>query len=88
MSDAGNRDLVLLGIRYEAARIGGVGEAALAEIVAGIAAEAGEGWQDDPMILHGRNAVRVEHGLPRLGERPAAPKGRPRPSRAWYRRLF
>ncbi len=60
--------------------------AALAKIAAGIAEEAGEGWEEHPLVLRGRNAVRAEHGLSRLGESPAPVQSRER--RPWYRRLF
>jgi len=63
-----DRDFVLLGIKYEAARVGGVGEAALAEIARQIHSEVGDGWETHPMVLRGRNAVREEHGLPGLSE--------------------
>jgi hypothetical protein len=58
----------LLGIKYEAARIGGVGEAALATIEEQITREVGEDWRSDEQIIRGRNAVRREHGLNGLGE--------------------
>ena len=78
----------MLGIKYEAARIGGVGEAALATIEEQITREVGEGWQSDEQIIRGRNAVRREHGLPGLGEpgdRPASPPDLRRP--LWRRVL-
>ncbi len=65
----------MLGIKYEAARIGGVGEAALATIEEQITREVGEDWRSDEQIIRGRNAVRREHGLPGLGE----PGDRPAP---------
>lgn len=81
MPEGENRDFVLLGIRYEAARVGGLGVAALAQIAAGIRDEAGEDWESNGQILRGRNAVRDEHGLPRIGEppreSPPAPARRP-----------
>ncbi len=58
----------MLGIKYEAARIGGLGETALATIEEQIAREVGEDWRSDEQIILGRNAVRREHGLPGLGE--------------------
>ena len=67
---------MLLGIKYEAARIGDVGESALARIEEQMKREIGEDWASDNEVLKGRNAVRREHGLPGLGEpggRPAAP---------------
>ncbi len=64
----GDHDFVLLGIRYEAARVGGLKGAALESIAADIRAEVGEGWEAHPAIVRGRNAVRDEHGLARIGE--------------------
>jgi hypothetical protein len=58
---------VLLGIKYEAARLGAVGDDALAVIEEQIKWEVGEGWASDDEVLRGRNAVRREHGLPGLG---------------------
>ncbi len=74
----------MLGIKYEAARIGGVGEAALETIEEQIAREVGENWQSDEQIIRGRNAVRREHGLPGLGE----PGDRPAPVAAARRPLW
>ncbi len=65
----------MLGIKYEAARIGGVDEAALATIEEQITREVGADWRSDEQIIRGRNAVRREHGLPGLGE----PGDRPSP---------
>lgn len=65
--DAANRDFVLLGIKYEAAKAGGVDETSLANIERQIHAEVGEGWETNAQVLRGRNAVRAEHGLSRLG---------------------
>ena len=59
---------MLLGIKYEAARIGEVGEAALSGIEEQIKREVGDDWESDDRVLRGRNAVRREHGLPGLGE--------------------
>lgn len=86
----GDRDIVLLGIKYEAARVGGVDEAGLAKIEAQIQTEIGDGWKDHPLVLRGRDAVRDEHGLPRLDERPGASAASRTvsSSRPWYRRLF
>ncbi len=79
---------MLLGIKYEAARIGDVGEDALASIEEQIRREVGDGWESDDRVIRGRNAVRREHGLPGLGE----PGDRPSPvtyvSRPLWRRLF
>lgn len=79
---------VLLGIKYEAARIGGVGEAALTTIEEQITREVGEDWRSDEQVIRGRNAVRREHGLPGLGEpggRPSSPEEVRRP--LWRRVL-
>ena len=83
-----DRGLVLLGIKYEAAALGGVDEAGLAKIEEQIQAEAGDSWITHPMIVRGRNAVRAEHGLAPLGPlreptRGSAPAGRP-----LWRKLF
>jgi hypothetical protein len=83
-----DRNGVLLGIKYEAARISGVDEATLATIKEQITREVGEGWRSDEQILRGRNAVRREHGLPGLGvpvERPFPDRGMQRPL---WRRIF
>jgi hypothetical protein len=58
---------VLLGIKYEAAKIGEVSDDALAGIEEQMKREVGEGWASDGEVLRGRNAVRREHGLPGLG---------------------
>ncbi len=63
-----NRDFVLLGIKYESARVAGVGETALENIAGQLREEVGEEWESDPMVLRGRNAVRQEHGLDQFGE--------------------
>lgn len=79
---------MLLGIKYEAAKIGDVGESALAGIEEQMEREIGESWASDGEVLRGRNAVRREHGLPGLGEpgdRPAPPTT---PRRPLLRRLL
>lgn len=84
-----DKNFVLLGIKYEAAILGGVDEAGLARIVEQIRAEAGDGWSDSPMVARGRNAVRAEHGLPPLGapaNKPPPEPGRTKPS--LWRRMF
>ncbi len=58
---------MLLGIKYEAARVGEVSDDALAGIEEQMEREVGEGWASDDEVLRGRNAVRREHGLPGLG---------------------
>jgi hypothetical protein len=79
---------VLLGIKYEAAKIGDVGESALAGIEEQMQREVGDDWASDERVLRGRNAVRREHGLPGLGE----PGDRPAPATTarlpLWRRLF
>ena len=78
----------MLGIKYEAARIGGVGEAALATIEEQITREVGADWRSDEQIIRGRNAVRREHGLTGIGEsgdRPSPPAEVRRP--LWRRVL-
>jgi hypothetical protein len=79
---------VLLGIKYEAAKIGDVGESALAGIEEQMKREVGDDWASDERVLRGRNAVRREHGLPGLGE----PGDRPAPATTarlpLWRRLF
>jgi hypothetical protein len=79
---------VLLGIKYEAARIGEVGEAALVGIEEQIRSEVGDGWESDDRVLRGRNAVRREHGLPGLGEPGDRPSPATDPIRPLWRRLF
>jgi hypothetical protein len=76
------KNSVLLGIKYEAARIGGVSDDALAGIEEQMKREVGEGWSSDDEVLRGRNAVRREHGLPGLGgpgagHIPTSENGRP-----------
>ena len=78
----------MLGIKYEAARIGGVDEAALATIEKQITREVGEGWRSDEQIIRGRNAVRREHGLPGLGEPGDGPSPPPKARRPLWRRVL
>jgi hypothetical protein len=79
---------VLLGIKYEAARIGDVDDDTLARIEKQIREEVGEGWESDDRVIRGRNAVRREHGLPGLGEPGDRPSPTPRPRRPLWRRLL
>lgn len=81
------RDFVLLGIKYESARVAGVDDAALENIAEQLRNEAGEEWESDPMIVRGRNAVRREHGLERLGA-PVGETGEKSPSRRPWWRFF
>ena len=78
----------MLGIKYEAARIGGVGDAALATIEEQITREVGEDWRSDEQIIRGRNAVRREHGLPGLGEPGDRPPPATEPGRPLWRRVL
>lgn len=80
-----DKNEVLLGIKYEAARLGGVSEDALAAIAAQARDEIGPEWNWDEGFVTGRNAVRDEHGLDRLG---GEPRSAPDPARkSWYGRL-
>jgi hypothetical protein len=79
---------VLLGIKYEAAIIGEVGDEALAGIEEQMKEEVGEGWESDGQVLRGRNAVRREHGLPGLGEPGDRPSSVTNVRRPLWRRLL
>jgi hypothetical protein len=79
---------VLLGIKYEAAKIGEVGEDALAGIEEQIRREVGDDWESNDRVLRGRNAVRREHGLPGLGEPGDGPSPVTEPIRPLWRRLI
>lgn len=84
-SDKGDKNEVLLGIKYEAARLGGVGGDALAAIGDQARDEIGPGWESDAGFVAGREAVRAEHGLGRLdGVEPPEPATGRRP---WYERF-
>ncbi len=84
-----DRGFILLGIKYEAAALGGMDESGLARIAEQIRAEAGDSWATHPMVVRGRNAIRAEHNLAPLGAPPreaqngAEPSGRP-----FWRRLL
>ncbi len=82
-----DKNFVLLGIKYEAAVLGGVDEAGMARIEEQIRAEAGDDWSESPMVVRGRNAVRAEHGLPPLGAPPKRPDRSP-VRRSLWRRMF
>lgn len=79
---------MLLGIKYEAARIGDVDDEALAGIEEQMKEEVGEDWESDDQVLRGRNAVRREHGLPGLGEPGDRPSPVARSRRPLWRRLL
>ncbi len=84
-----DRGFILLGIKYEAAALGGIDESGLARIEEQIRAEAGDSWAMHPMIVRGRNAIRAEHNLAPLGAPPREPRKVRRPSgRPLWRRLF
>jgi hypothetical protein len=83
-----SKNSVLLGIKYEAAKIGEVGDATLAGIEEQIKREVGKDWESDDRVIRGRNAVRREHGLPGLGEPGDRPSPTPRPRRPLWRRLL
>jgi hypothetical protein len=84
-----DRGFLLLGIKYEAAKLGGVDETNLAKVEGQIQAEAGDSWASNPMVVRGRNAVRAEHGLAPLGAPPREPARGAGPARSpLWRRLF
>ncbi len=84
-----DRGFVLLGIKYEAAALGGVGETGLARIEEQIRTEAGDSWATNEQVIRGRNAVRAEHGLAPLGEPPRETvRGADPAVRPLWRRLF
>lgn len=58
----------MLGIKYESAVLAGLDEKHLTAIEEQIKEEAGDGWETEPAVLQGRDAVREEHGLRRLGD--------------------
>ena len=69
----GDKNSLLLGIKYEAAMLGGVEGAPLARIEDQLQNEVGESWRTDGEVLKGRNATRQEHGLPPVGETARGP---------------
>ena len=83
-----SKNSVLLGIKYEAARIGEVGHEMLVGIEDQLQREVGEGWESDGRVIRGRNAVRREHGLPGLGEPGYTPSPVARVRRPLWRRLL
>jgi hypothetical protein len=80
-----NRDFVLLGIKYESAKIAGVSDAALERIAGQLREEVGEEWATDPMVVRGRDAVRREHGLDTLGAVSGNAGKKPSSSRSRWR---
>ncbi|WP_047864346.1 hypothetical protein [Rubrobacter aplysinae] len=84
-----DKNELLLGVKYEAARLGGAGEGTVAAIEEQARGEIGPAWESDEGFVAGRNAVRAEHGLDRLGG-VADPASAPaqKPWRERVRRLF
>lgn len=83
--DKHDKHELLLGIKYESARLGGVSEEALTKIADQARDEIGANWDSDAGFVAGRDAVRDEHGLERLGGQSPAPAPKKKP---WHRRLF
>ena len=83
-----DRGFVLLGIKYEAAALGGVDEARLAKIEEQIRAETGDSWASNEQVIRGRNAVRAEHGFAPLGAPREPARGAEPARRPLWRRLF
>ena len=83
-----DQGFVLLGIKYEAAALGGVDEARLAKIEEQIRAEAGDSWASNEQVIRGRNAVRAEHGIAPLGAPREPARGAEPARRPLWRRLF
>ncbi len=83
-----DKNSLLLGIKYEAAKLGGVEGESLRAIEEQLKNEVGGGWGSDEQVLAGRNAVRREHGLPGIGEpeRPPSPASSER--RPLWRRVL
>ena len=83
------KNFILLGIKYEAAVLGGLDESGLARIEEQLRTEAGDSWESHPMIVRGRNAVRAEHGFAPLGAPPRGASSDTTPAnRTLWRRLF
>lgn len=76
-----NRELVLLGIKYESAVLAGLDETRLLAIEEQIKEEAGDGWEINPAIIHGRKAARDEKELETPKEPRQAPGAKQNPSR-------
>lgn len=78
----------MLGIKYEAATLGGVEGAPMARIEEQLQREVGEDWRTDGEVLKGRNATRREHGLPPIGEAGRRPAPESSPRRPLWRRVL
>lgn len=83
-----DRDVALFGVKYEAAIVGGLQGAALEKIEAQIASELGGDWKSNEHVIHGRNAVRHEHGLPKLGETAVSSSSQPAAKRPLWRKVL
>ncbi len=84
-----DKNSLLLGIKYEAAVIGGVEGAPLTRIEDQLRGEVGEDWRTDDEVLKGRNATRREHGLPPIGgETGSRPAPESSPRRPLWRRML
>lgn len=87
--DRRDKNELLLGIKYESARLGGVSEDTLAAIAGQVRDEVGAEWESDEGFVAGRNAVRDEHGLERLGgEDKLAPAPARKPLHERFKRLL
>jgi hypothetical protein len=84
----GDKNSLLLGIKYEAAMLGGVEGASLARIEEQLHSEVGEDWRTDGEVLRGRNATRHEHGLPPIGETARRPAPEVPDRRPLWRRML
>jgi hypothetical protein len=83
-----DKNSLLLGIKYEAARLSGVEGAPLARIEEQLRGEVGESWKTDEEVLKGRNATRREHDLPPLGETERRPAPETPARRPLWRRVL
>lgn len=83
-----DKNSLLLGIKYEAARLGGVEGDPLRVIEEQLKNEVGEGWESDGAVRAGRDAVRREHGLPGIGDSERSPNPAPAGRRSLWRRVL
>ena len=84
----GDKNSLLLGIKYEAAMLGGVEGPPLARIEEQLHSEVGEDWRENEEVLKGRNATRQEHGLPPVGETERRPAPEKPGRRSLWRRVI